>query len=194
MASKAKARRHTKAGWQRHLTTERVILGGALLVTVVFIALVIIDGLGRQAPSVNLNAVPETAVNYPIQGRDHIEEGSPHPPYNSNPPTSGWHYVNPEPIGIYTRELTDEALVHNLEHGHVWFSYRDADDQAAIDLLSDVQRRYPQNVIVTYRPANDARVAAASWGWALNLDELDADMLYAFVLRHRNRAPENVPG
>lgn len=59
----------------------------------------------------------------PIQGRDHIKVGESHPPYNSNPPTSGPHYENPVSAGVYESEYPDEALIHSLEHGYVIVSY-----------------------------------------------------------------------
>ena len=196
MPSRAKParRRQRQSGLGRYLTADRLVIGGALLLTVVFIALVLIDGLSRQPPSLNLDNIPDNSVAYPVQGQDHVQPGDGHPAYNSNPPTSGWHYPQDAPLGVYTDPLADETLVHNLEHGHIWLSYRDADGQDALNLLREIQSRYPQHVIVTARPQNDSRIAAAAWGRLLTLEELDADQLYAFVLRHRNRAPENIPG
>lgn len=58
-----------------------------------------------------------------IQSRDHIKVGEVHPAYNSNPPTSGWHYNDPVSAGIYITEFPDENLIHSLEHGYVIISY-----------------------------------------------------------------------
>ena len=115
-------------------------------------------------------------------------------PYNSNPPTSGPHYVNPVPAGFYPQQLPDENLVHNLEHGHIWLSYRDQLDKDAIDLLSSIQRDNPQWVVVTYRPEDNNRVAAAAWQRLLVLNDLDEAQLRAFVQRYHNHAPESIPG
>ncbi len=192
--AKTSRRRKSSSGLARYLTTERVIIGGALLITALFFVFIIVDGISRQPPDINLSTVPDNSVAFASQGRNHIQEGELHPAYNSDPPTSGWHYPRDARLGVYTTPIADETLVHNLEHGHVWLSYRDADDQEALDLLRDIQRRYPQNVIVTYRPQNSTRIAAVAWGRLLALDEPDADQLYAFVLRYRNRAPENLGG
>lgn len=188
----ARAKSRRKKGWQRYLSTERVVVGSAVLVTLLFVGYILLDTTSRQPPSVNLAAVPDNSQAFPVQGRDHVQPGEPHPAYNSNPPTSGWHYGQDAELGFYTEQLADETVVHNLEHGHIWLSYRDADDQAAIDALRDVQRRYPQHVIVTYRPQNDSRIAAAAWGRLLTLEEPDAEQLYAFVTRYRNQGPENL--
>src|SRR3989344_4007834 len=71
-------------------------------------------------------------------GRDHIPVGSPRPDYNSNPPTSGNHYGTPANWGVYNEPLPDEHLVHNLEHGGIWISYRDPSDQDLIGKLKDI--------------------------------------------------------
>ena len=93
------------------------------------------------------------------QGQEHIAEGSTeHPPYSSNPPTSGPHWPQPANWGVYEGTQPDEQLVHNLEHGGVWISYRqDKVNQDTINLLRDFARRY-QLIIVEPRPNNDAAI------------------------------------
>src|SRR3990167_4512427 len=71
--------------------------------------------VGRN--SQNLEAVGQEFEN---QGQAHIKNGESHPPYNSNPPTSGWHYVLPANWGVYAKPLADEQAIHNLEHGGIW--------------------------------------------------------------------------
>jgi hypothetical protein len=66
---------------------------------------------GRQVPEMN---------------RLHVQPGQAHPPYNSVPATSGWHYGQPDaPVawGVYAVALVDEVLVHNLEHGGIGVHY-----------------------------------------------------------------------
>lgn len=56
----------------------------------------------------------------------HLSRGESHPPYNSIPGTSGWHYSDSDaPIswGTYSEFIPDEVLVHNLEHGGVGIHY-----------------------------------------------------------------------
>ena len=59
---------------------------------------------------------------YDIQGAVHITDGSSHPPHNSNPPSSGWHYAQPTNGGFYNESIPDEAVIHNLEHGDIWIA------------------------------------------------------------------------
>lgn len=85
-------------------------------------SVVLIIGVAGVVIFKNMTA-PLPGVVYPIQGQDHIAEGNTHPAYNSNPPTSGWHYGQPASWGAHDHELADEQLVHNLEHGGVWIAY-----------------------------------------------------------------------
>ncbi len=188
------AKKKSKQARSKSSSFERIVIGGALGVTLLFLVIIVVSGISTAAPTIDLATIPDNSVIYPIQSRDHINIGDPHPPYNSNPPTGGWHYASPSRVGVFTDGLADETLVHNLEHGHVWLSYRDADDDEALDLFREMRDAYPQHVIVTYRPENDTRIAAAAWGRLLTLDELNADEIHAFIQRYRARAPENIPG
>lgn len=128
-----------------------------------------------------------------IQGREHIAEGSNHPPYNSNPPTSGWHYPVAANTGFYDYALADEQVVHNLEHGHVWIAYKPNLPAGIIQLLRGFASG---TVIVTPRPANETDVALAAWGRldAFNLKngEFDRQRIRDFIVRYRNKGPESV--
>lgn len=136
---------------------------------------------------------PKPGVAYPSQGAVHVARGAPHPPYNSNPPTSGWHDPSPAPWGYYPNEIADEILVHNLEHGGVWISYRDPKDQEVADKLFDLSKRFPKKVIITQRQKNDSRIAVAAWTRLLKLDRYDERAIVDFIKAYRNRGPERVP-
>lgn len=130
-----------------------------------------------------------------IQGQAHIAVGAPHEPYNSDPPTSGPHYASPARSGFYPEGLPDEQLVHNLEHGEIWISYRPGVPEVVVERLS----KYPSIfVIVTAREANDTDIALAAWGrldkFDLHAGELDEQRINDFILRYRDQGPEKVHG
>jgi hypothetical protein len=193
MSSRSKTRQRRE---QKQATTRsRNIMIAAGAAAVIIIAAVIIFAVrSNQLPDIDVNAVADNSVTFPILGQTHIPEGSPRPNYNSNPPTSGDHYVSPIQAGTYSQTPPDENLVHNLEHGHIWLSYRDADDTEAFEALSAIQAQFPRWVVVSNRPDNDSRIVVASWGRLLSLDTIDEDQIMAFILRYRNQAPESVPG
>ncbi len=60
---------------------------------------------------------------YASQGNLHINPGDAHPVYNSNPPTSGWHFPTWPNRGIYTDALPEEYLLHFQEHAGVVVHY-----------------------------------------------------------------------
>lgn len=151
------------------------------------------EPLPELAADFDFESIVDNSVAYEMVGRNHIAPDAPHN-YNSNPPTSGDHNERwISPLGIY-EQLADDQLVHNLEHGHVWLSYRDANDSEALTLLTAIQEKYPDRTIVTYRPENDNRIAAAAWIQLLVLDELDREQIEAFIIRHSDNAPESILG
>lgn len=124
-----------------------------------------------------------------VLGREHIALGEEHPAFNSNPPTSGWHYAQEAEWGVHQEELPDEQLVHNLEHGGIWIAYKDVDAQTKAKLEALVAE-YPGSVILTPRQANDAPIAVASWGRLLKLQIFDTKLIRDFIRQNKNRSPE----
>jgi hypothetical protein len=132
-------------------------------------------------------------VDGPDQGRDHVGPGVPHPAYNSNPPTSGWHYASTAPWGFHNTDLPDELIIHNLEHGGIWITFKDATDAEVVDALVALAREYRTKVVVTHRPRNDRRIALAAWGHLMTLDRFDRGAIVDFINRFKNKGPEFVP-
>ncbi len=136
---------------------------------------------------------PKPGVAISDQGRVHISQGESHPPYNSNPPTSGWHLPAPAPWGFYPSELPDELVVHNLEHGGIWISYKEPNNTQLVDKLEALSKQFPKKVIISLRRKNDSRIAVAAWDRLLKLDAYDEKQILAFIYAFRNRGPEDVP-
>jgi hypothetical protein len=159
-------------------------------ITIWTIAVLVIGGSGYGL--YYLASQPEAqrpGETFPILGQTHIEVGATHPAYNSNPPTSGWHYAKPADWGVYQEELPDETLIHNLEHGGIWISYKDV-DQETKSSLEAIGKRYPGSVVVTPRSANDAKIVLASWGRLEKLESFDETQIVDFIKANRNKSPE----
>jgi len=167
------------------------MIAAGVLIAAFVLVVIVRNTIAEQNPPGDLS-IPDTSTRYPSQGQDHIAVGQAHPAYNSNPPTSGWHYINPAAWGVYTETLPDEQLIHNLEHGGIWMSYQDPTDQTIINDLLDIASRFPSHIIVEPRPANDSPVAVAAWGQLLKMDTVDKETIYAFIRRYRKNGPENV--
>lgn len=141
------------------------------------------------------------AIQIPDQGRNHIDIGAPHPDYNFNPPTSGWHYENPAEKGIYKKELADEQLIHNLEHGYIWISYR---PNASSEIIKQLENLYSfgKKIVIEPRKENDKLIVIAAWNWLDKFDPVSQDSLNDaelkrigdFIDKYINQGPEpNAP-
>lgn len=135
------------------------------------------------------NTTETLGEGIPIEGRTHVAEGTDIIYKNSNPPTSGNHWPQPARWGFYLSPLPDEQLVHNLEHGGIWISYNDVDEETK-SKLGAIASKYPLAVIITPRPENDDKIAVASWGRLLKLDSLDEQLVEKFITSNINKAPE----
>lgn len=132
---------------------------------------------------------------FPPQSRDHIAVGAPHPAYNSDPPTGGWHYDTPWDPGFYEQPVADEYLVHNLEHGHVVISYdcsKLTDCEGAKAQIRQLMQRYNNWKLVAVPRSNaDSAIALTAWGWLEKLDGYDETKMTAFINAWRDRGPEH---
>ena len=161
-------------------------IGGGLL------ALILVAGGVWLATRATGQAAP--SQRFPIQGQQHVEPGQAHPPYNSDPPTSGWHYDTPLAAGFHEQPAADEKVVHNLEHGHVVISYDCrkladcASTQAKIRQLVERYRNW--KVTAVPRQNADAAIALTAWGWLDKLDGYDEARITAFINAWRDRGPE----
>jgi len=152
----------------------KIILG----LLIVIILAVAIGGLyflsGKNVPE--KSEIGEKITVDPTNGRMHIDINQKGSGYTSNPPTSGPHYNAPGagPIAckVYNEEVTDEGVIHNLEHGGVWISYKDKTDTQLKEQLEEIGKQYTK-VVVSPRSANDSKIAVAAWGRLLKLESFE---------------------
>ena len=179
------------SGIRRFLSPGYLLIAAGVVILAFILVVIVRNTIAEQNPPGDLS-IPDTSVNYPNQGQTHINPGDSHPAYNSNPPTSGWHWPSPAAWGVYDNQLPDEELVHNLEHGGIWLSYKDPTNTDIVNQLKDIASHYPSHIIVEPRPQDDSPVAVAAWGQLLNMDTVNYDVIYAFIRRYRKHGPENV--
>lgn len=119
------------------------------------------------------------------------------------PPTSGRHYADWAPFGLYDEPLEDGYVVHNLEHGGVavWLGTEvdDATTEAVSELLDQDEKW-----VVAPREDIDGIVSAA-WGKSLHcpaeaLEQLGPDEMadalddwYEAVVSTGSEAEKDVP-
>ncbi len=141
-------------------------------------------------------ASPDLSQAVPVLERSHVPVGASVPGYNSNPPTSGPHWPDPTSRGTHNEELSDEILVHDLEHGEVWISYHPRIPEDIKTELQAIAKSFSK-VVLTPRSKNDTDVALAAWGrldkFNLEGKSLEKTRVENFIKRYRNKGPELVP-
>lgn len=135
----------------------------------------------------------EGTQDFEIIGRNHISQGAPGSGYNSNPPSSGPHWPGAAKNGIYDNVLPDEQLIHNLEHGHVWISYKPDVSDDVKNKLKEIIAKDDWKVVLAPRDKNDFAIALVAWGRVLEMDEPDYGRVEDFIKTYRNRGPEKTP-
>jgi uncharacterized protein DUF3105 len=118
-------------------------------------------------------------------GNEHIQAASePHPPYNSDPPTSGPHLPYIAPWGVHTRPIRPELQVHNLEDGGVMVQYNCTCPEL-VDKLRAVVGRYDKQVILAPYPGMTSRIALTAWTRLDRLEEFDEKRITRFIDSYR---------
>lgn len=137
---------------------------------------------------------PKPGTFFPSQGNAHIPSvDTPHPPYNSDPPTSGWHLPSLARWGEHAQPVPRELQLHNLEDGGVAVQYNCADGcPDLVAKLRAVVNRYPEKVLLAPYPGMDARIALTAWTRIDKFDEFDEERITRFINAYRgidNHAP-----
>jgi hypothetical protein len=139
----------------------------------------------QEVKAVSLDGKVE---EFPIEGRDHVSAGT-GVDYQTNPPTSGSHLAQAEEWGIFTNEIDNMAAVHSMEHGGIWISYKDI-NQEEIAVLEDIGKQNSQSTLVSPRSGNDNKIVIASWGKMMRLESVDKALIQKFIDTYKNQSPE----
>jgi len=152
------------------------------------VSLLVVFGIIYLIVVSSKNQKPRPGEAVVTQGQEHIAVGATHIEYNSNPPTSGPHYEGPAKWGVYQTELPDEQLIHNLEHGGVWISYKDVDEATKIALEEIAKSGL--KIILEPRAKNDAPIVLVSWGRVQKFQSFDKQAILNFIKANTNKSPE----
>jgi FtsP/CotA-like multicopper oxidase with cupredoxin domain len=148
------------------------------------------DVLDKDAELPKAVSLSNVVEDYEIQGTQHVAIGQKnHDAYNSNPPSSGWHYAKAPKWGIYKKEIPDESALHAVEHGGIWISYTGVTDEQ-IDELVSIQKTNNGAVIMSPREKNDTSIAVVSWGKVMKLDEVNTELIQEFINVNKNNTHE----
>ena len=182
-----------------------ILLAGGILAVVAF------GGGGSSSASGGLiNSSSCTEQEFPGLKPRHINNPNANVSYNSFPPSSGPHYAQPAPWGIYPDSVKQTILVHNLEHGGIVIQYGPNISQSDVQKIQSFYQDDPYGLVVAPYAKLGNKIAATAWNEPAyeqnrdaNFDQVDAG--HGFVLmcrsfdkgalsdfrdKHRNKAGE----
>jgi hypothetical protein len=175
---------------------------GGVLAALVIAALLMLDPF-RGPPACSNCGVP---LEFADQGHDHIPAGAPHPPYNSDPPTSGWHREEFPPNWpnqpFYAVPLDDEVSVHLMEHGSLvaWYTCAagpacDAIRDDLVGAANAIPRDAPHRLLVMPRDhlPGGAVIALGAWRHLEYLAGFDGARVGDFISHFGSAVQENMP-
>jgi hypothetical protein len=179
---------------------KTISIGTILLALILFLSGPLQAAPPSKAPAKGAEKKTETApekepgTTVPSLGNDHIQSiESPHPPYNSKPPTSGPHVPFVARWGIYNRPIPNELQVHNLEDGGVMIQHDCKNCTELIQKLESLAKEYFQkaqasrensrygHLIVAPYPGLDTPIALTAWGKIDKLNEFDETRIRRFI-------------
>lgn len=182
-----------KPGASRRSNKNMPLYAGIVAIIALIAGLIYTRTADRGLPS-ETQQIPDSG---PSLHMGSVDEPLP-APFNSNPPTSGWHVGNQTaPWGIQKTPLDDKITVHNLEHGGIIVHYKaslDANSVATLETLArDLQRTNPCLILIPR--ADDqmpAPVVATAWNHMLELQSVDSEKITGFFNALVGRGPEAV--
>ncbi|MEK7572539.1 MAG: DUF3105 domain-containing protein [Patescibacteria group bacterium] len=175
------------------MTTEYKVIGGIGLLTLV----IVIGGVWlfskEGAKNSEKLSKPMMGEKMADEGAAHVARGESHVAYNSNPPTSGPHWADVAGPGIKNQPVPDELILHSMEHGAAVVWYRENLEQGEIDRIKQAFNDSSGKKIMLPRKNLDVPVALTSWGYLLNLQIIDEEIIKEFIETNNDRAPEKAP-
>jgi hypothetical protein len=139
----------------------------------IVLAALIIFGVGYGVydwlTSRDENRRPEGVVVYNYTGGEHSNDAV---AYTESPPVGGTHNPAWQTCQFYDGKVANENVVHSLEHGAVWITYRpdiSEEDKERLKNWAD-DRRY---LLVSEYDDQESPFVFTAWNHQLPLDSLD---------------------
>jgi hypothetical protein len=202
----------------------QVVFGGglaAIAVVAVVVVVAFIAGNGNDDPAANVTkgaaAIPAQQISdlkkaadaagctlkekLPNEGNGHVEKEFKASDYKQNPPTSGNHFPQWYPDGIYRAGDTPELgqLVHTLEHGRIDVQYAPGTPATTVAQLETFMKENEDGyhmLLFQNGTKMPYAVAATAWDNQLGCKTMNPkvfDALRTFREAHIDKGPEVVP-
>jgi len=164
--------------------SNKIFYGFIALVVVGFIAFTITN----KEP-----AKPRPGIEHSDNGRKHVQAKK----YGGDePPTSGDH-AEPLAWQVYDQEVPDANVIHNMEHGGIYVSYRPDLPKDQIDKIKALfSKPYsnpkfsPIKAVVAPRAEDKAPIVMSSWTRSESFQSFDEAKMIEYYLANIGKSPE----
>jgi hypothetical protein len=114
--------------------------------------------------------------------------------YPLNPPVGGVHNPVWQNCGIYDQPVRTENVMHSLEHGAVWITYKTDLSQAQVESLRQLVKGQTYIVLSPYpfSAKLEKPIYAVAWGRRMGLDNATDLRLSLFISQFKNN-PQSTP-
>jgi hypothetical protein len=139
---------------------------------------------------------------FPDQGRAHITAKQKPPKgfkYNSFPPTSGWHDVQPAVFNAFDASVDQRMLLHTYEHGGIGVQYGKDIPDTAVREIADWYRADPNGIVVAPLPDSPEseklrkQIVLTAWRQLAVCSAFDEGAFSGFRDDFRGKGPEKIP-
>jgi hypothetical protein len=186
--SREERRNRVEHARQQQKLRRRLVIGGLIVLAVgVFVGLLWLVLGSRET----------VGRNVPLEGQNHVEEGSVIV-YQNQPPTSGPHYPSTAPYGVTEQPIPPGYFVHTLEHGGIVVLYNCP--QACPDVVAELRDAFVKlprsrqfnrvKLVATPYNAMSSKIAFLAWGKIEELEAFDYDQLQRFYNAYVDKGPE----
>jgi hypothetical protein len=165
---------------------------------------------GRVQDAMEAAGCTLTSANAVRNESDHSDVASPDTivkEWNTSPPTTGPHYVQPAIWGAYDDPLQQARVVHNLEHGGVFIQYGSRVPAETVDQLRAFYDTRRNGTLLAPLPNLGETIALGVWvtpeqagegsdrgvGYLAKCTEFDQEAFAAFFDEFQFKGPERFP-
>lgn len=213
---KAPKQRTTSSSDAGDRTRKLLLIGAAvagLVVAAVLFAAVGRGGGGPDETAVRADLVAagctlEAKVPAPPRGGSYHSVLTPEgtsADWNTDPPVAGAHYGEAAVFGIYSEQLEQARVVHNLEHGGIFIQYGSDVPEPTVAELESFYNDHQTGTIMAPLPSLGDKIALGAWvvrdeefenppalgtGYLAKCKTFDAGAFAAFFDAFQFRGPE----
>ena len=83
--------------------------------------------------------------------------------WNTDPPVAGAHYGQAAVFGIYSEQLEEARVVHNLEHGGIFIQYGSDVPETTVAELESFYNGHQTGTIMAPLPSLGDKIALGAW-------------------------------